>query len=389
MKLALKVKLAVAKSDESRIFQTFTAWAFAWQKVAEWSSSNGRSHSQMLAHQATYREIRTAFPDLPANLVQSARTDALAKIKAAKNSVKTPKLKKKILRFDTRTCTVKGNKVTFAMCGGKRINASFIEYPKFTEYRSKYKLLSPVVTYSRGVFWAIFVFDVPEPKMTAQTVIGFDFGQRNFIATSNGTLYKNKELNRLRRKTRFLKRALQKRGTKNARRKLRALRFTERRQSDNAIHCLTKQVLESTKENYIAVEALKLPTAKGYGKKGKNRRKYAVPIGKCIAYLSYKAPMYGKEVVKVNPYMTSQDDCRGFERGTRDKGRYIGVDGKILNADINAACNIAWKAARVYALNNPIVPCGYERQAPVTEPIACKSSGYALHNSGSCNSQAS
>ena len=80
--------------------------------------------------------------------------------------------------------------------------------------------------------------------------------------------------------------------------------------------------------------------------------------------------MAGKKTIDVNPWMTSQNDCRGLKRGERKGGLYIGVDGVFLNADINAACNIAWKAT-MFGYNNPIVPKKYERnggQAEVTQP---------------------
>jgi IS605 OrfB family transposase len=324
-------------------------------------------------------------------LVQAARTDALAKIKAAVRSghkiTAAPKLKNVTLRYDTRTSAIRGSQVALAVCGGGRIKTTFGVYPKLVEYAGKYRMLSPALYYSAGQFWLVLHFEVPDIAPMARSVVGIDVGQRNFAATSEGKLYKNRPLNKSRRQIRFLKQKLQKRGTKSARQKLRKLRFKERRQSDNAIHCLSKQILKETNAAFIAVEKLKLPTSKW--SKSKNRRRYAAPISKLVQFLNYKSLQYGKRVVSVNPYMTSRNDCRGFGNGTREKGKYTGIDGKILNADINAACNIAWKAAQIHGLNNPIVPQGYDRQADVTQPIACKSLSCATHKLMSCNSLAS
>lgn len=378
MKIAVKVKLKVQKEDESRLFQTLSAYKIAWQIVSDWSFSNDLNASRKLANRATYNLARKKLPDLPSGLIQAAGTNALAKIKSVKSNshklTKAPQIKNVSLNYDPRTYTVKGETMSLSVCGGKRIKVGFQDYLRFNDFRAKYKMLSPIVSYSKGVFWATFIFDVPDILPVNKSVVGLDLGQRNFVATSEGKIYKCKDLNRLRRKIRFFKRSLQKRGTKSDRRTLRKIRLKEQRQSSNAIHCLTKKVLSDTKADYLAVEKLKLPTAKGYGRKGKNRRKNSVPLSKFTQILSYKSKRFGKEVVAVNPWMTSQDDCRGLDSGERIGGKYVGIDGKILNADINAACNIAWKAALRHGLNNPLVPKGYERQVEVTQPIAFKSS---------------
>jgi transposase len=70
-------------------------------------------------------------------------------------------------------------------------------------------------------------------------------------------------------------------------------------------------------------------------------------------------------VETVKPHYTSQMDSRGLENG---KGcRYVGVDGKVLDADINAANNI-----RNRYLQLPSSKCKnlMEGQALVNEPYA-------------------
>lgn len=385
MNISLKVKINVSPDDAKRLFDTFKAYQFAWQTVSDWSFQNNLSHSQMEAQKATYYKVREVYPTLPANLVQAARTDALAKIKGAKQNKhilkSPPKLKKITLRYDTRTSKIKGNTIGLACCGGKRINVTFNEFPHLNELRNRYKILSPGIFYQKGQFWAILVFQIPEIQSAKTHSIGIDLGQRNFAATSEGKLYKSKILNRNRRKIRFLKQKLQKRGTKSARRKFKRLSGKEKRQSANAIHCLVNKVIQDTKAKTFVIEKLKLPNAKGFGKTGKNRRKYAAPFGLFRQILKYKASILGIQIVEVSPYRTSQIDCRGLPDGKRHKGLYIGVDGKQLNSDINGAINVVHKFDK-----NPVVPKGYERQADVTQPIACKSLNYVKHDLKSCNS---
>lgn len=60
--------------------------------------------------------------------------------------------------------------------------------------------------------------------------------------------------------------------------------------------------------------------------------------------LEYKAQALGKRVVTVNPSLTSQNDYRGIAAGKRVKSRYYATDGVILDADLNAANNIALRS---------------------------------------------
>ena len=89
-------------------------------------------------------------------------------------------------------------------------------------------------------------------------------------------------------------------------------------------------------------------------------------------------------VVTVNPEYTSQNDCRGLEQGKRQGRRYYGIDGKQLDADINASVNIANK----YLFNNQILtskhPVSYPevvtyyRQAAINQPIVISKSQTTL-----------
>jgi IS605 OrfB family transposase len=230
-----------------------------------------------------------------------------------------------------------------------------------------FKILAPVVFCKKGQYWAALTFEIPELLIKTAGIIGVDMGLRILAATSEGKLIRGKKLNRLRRKTRFLKAVLQRKGTKSAKRHLRRISQLEKRQSRDVIHCAVNEVLNSS-ASVIAVEDLDL-RARKY-RKSANRRRFSVPISEFFRVLEYKAKLRGKQVVKVKPAYTSQDDCRGLSPGKRIGGRYIGVDGKVLHSDINAACNIAIKSKTTLRLNNP-VSLYYEinRQVAVNPPI--------------------
>jgi transposase len=86
--------------------------------------------------------------------------------------------------------------------------------------------------------------------------------------------------------------------------------------------------------------------------------------------LTYKALLHHKQVITVSPAYTSQIDHRtGKLDGKRIGGRYIGKDGQILHADINAACNIGLRSKLPCSISNY-----YAWQAKANSPIVCKPS---------------
>ena len=67
-----------------------------------------------------------------------------------------------------------------------------------------------------------------------------------------------------------------------------------------------------------------------------------VPFYMFKSILSYKAQLIGKRVETVSPVYTSQTDCTTGKRdGIRKGCRYYSSQGYVLDADWNAAVNIA------------------------------------------------
>jgi IS605 OrfB family transposase len=366
------VKLKIKDSDKPRIQNTFSDYKIAWQHVS-YHVFNSKCRNRSKVHHATYQQVRNLVPNLSSALVQEARNDAIAKAKSAKSNghklETAPKLKNISIRFDKRTASIKGNIISFAANGGKRIIAEFENFDFLDKHRT-YKTLAPVIFNKDGQYWAALTFDVTETPVKPGSILGLDMGLRVLVATSDGKLIRGTKLNKLRRKTRFNRAGLQRKGTRSARRRLRLLSRLEKRQSRDVIHCAVNEVLK-TPATVIAVEDLDLRSRKY--RKASNRRRFSMPISEFLRILEYKARLCGKQVAKVKPEYTSQDDCRGLSPGSRIGGKYVGQDGFVMQSDINAACNIAIRAKKSLALNNPVSVCYLNRQAPVNEPIAYKS----------------
>ena len=97
---------------------------------------------------------------------------------------------------------------------------------------------------------------------------------------------------------------------------------------------------------------------------------WLVPFYQLLTILTYKAVLLSKQVITVCPSYTSQIDHRtGLKDGIRQGCRYIGKDGFIQHADINAAMNIANRSKR--PISQCLKPLTYG-QAVVNQPIVGK-----------------
>lgn len=138
---------------------------------------------------------------------------------------------------------------------------------------------------------------------------------------------------------------------------------------------------------YIVMEDLKKikkntsKTEDGFKRKRHNKMFSQVPIAKFKEILSYKAALAGKQVETVSPQWTSQTDSRTNKRDGERKGcRYICKDGEVLDADWNAAINIAKRSN--HPTTNKVPKDGtlkfFSRQASVNMPKAVLYSSASL-----------
>ena len=242
---------------------------------------------------------------------------------------------------------------------GKRIDADIVKYPKLEEMFGKYPVHDPLIFKRDDRFFLALSFEVPEVPLKDETCIGVDLGERRFAITSDGLMLNDKEYNARRRRVRYLKRCLQKKGTKSAYRH--KLCKKEHRQSNDMCCRVANAIIESTDASIIVLEDLsriKQKTSKtkdGKKRKDHNRRISQVPFYKLKQLLSYKALLAGKRVETVSPFMTSKTDCTtGKKNGTRKNRRFYCKNGTVLDSDWNAAINIARKSKHPFSFKMPL-----------------------------------
>lgn len=307
-------------------------------------------------HDLLYNKLRTKYPSFSSQATIRTEKELISCYRSVKSNkhkiTKFIEKKNLALRLDKRLYSnfTKESISIISSRPQKRCKISFILYPKVIELFNKYKTKDPLIFYRDNEFYLSIPFIVPNKPKENQDILGLDLGCRRLVTTSDGDCILSKDFNKQKRKIRYLKRVLnsKKKNSHSARTKLKKLSKKEHNISKQYIEKSVNIILRNTNKSIIVIEDLtkiKLNTKKKYG--SHNNRISQVPFYMFKQILSYKAPLYGKEVKTVNPYMTSQTDSQtGKWKGERKGCRFYAIDNKVYDADWNAAINIAKKSVK-------------------------------------------
>ena len=327
-------------------------------------------------HAKFYTNFRKSQAKIPSQIIICSQRECLARyksIRSNKHIISKPIEKKNLsIQLDKRIYSIKGDQFSLISSKG-RVKCKPFFYKKLKENWDKYRICDPLLFVKNNEIWISLMFEITEVKIEENSVVGLDLGVRLFAVSSEGNVYDNKKFKKEKRQLRFLKRKLQSKGTKSAKRHLKKLRRKERNKSKNFIHNITKDILTDIKSNVIALENLKGIKNKKHKYENKNVISQ-VSLAEFRRVLTYKAPFYGKMVILVDKKKKKKTDCRtGKIDGIRKGRRYYGSDGVVLDADYNAAINIAFRAHRPTSFKAPLDgTLNFCWQAVVNQPIVCK-----------------
>lgn len=360
------------KIDTNKIVEMLNSQLFVWNECSKVKFSSVTKNSIVELHSKFYKSFRENNLHIPSQIVISAEQSVLSSyrtIKSNKHKIKEAITKKNpAMRLDKRSYSYK-NGIFSIISLDKRVKCKPFIFPKLQELMSKYTFCDPLLFVRNDEVWIALTFNVPDLLPTNKLAIGVDLGCVNLAATSEGNLYKESSFNARKRQLRHIKLSLKSKGTKSSRKHLNKLRRKEHNINKNLTHHLANKIINDTNADVIVLENLKSLKVKKHKYHNKNRISQ-VPMFELRRILTYKALLNNKQVITVNPSYTSQIDHRtGKIDGERIGGRYIGNDGKILHADINAACNIGLRSKLPCSIRNY-----YAGQATVNSPIVCKSS---------------
>jgi putative transposase len=223
--------------------------------------------------------------------------------------------------------------------------------------------------YRNGTFYLACTVDMPVPFSTEPAeYLGVDLGIVHLAATSDGEFVDqgagpiHAHVNTVRARFVQLRRKLQKKGTRSAKRLLRKWRRRERRFIRDTNHCISKALVSTAQGTArgLALEDLtgirerlaskKAPAQRTVGKR-QRRVLSSWAFFQLRAFIAYKAALAGVRIVLVDPRNTSRQcsRCGHVDQASRtSQAHFLCTScGYACHADVNAAVNIGRRAALV------------------------------------------
>lgn len=326
-------------------------------------------------HSKFYKNFRKSQANSLADVVVQAENECLSayrSVKSNRHKITKPIEKKKLsyrLNCHLYKFDLQNKRIKLTCLGGKRIWATLSFYPKLEEMINKYRICDPLIFERDNEVFLSMTFDTPNSaNILNKKAIGVDLGIRRIASLSNGQIITDKEYLKKKRQIRYLKRQLQSKGTKSAKKHLKKIRHKEFEITDNFCHKICNEILKSDANTIVIEDLSQIKNPKNKSKKKyQNLNKISqVPFYKIRMFLTYKAQLLNKQIEVINPAFTSQIDHRtGLKDGIRKGCRYIGKDNVILDADLNAANNIC---IRSKLPNSNLILCkALDGQAIVTK----------------------
>jgi IS605 OrfB family transposase len=206
-----------------------------------------------------------------------------------------------------------------------------------------------------GAFYLIAVCEIPaKPVLEPTGWVGVDLGIANIATTSTGYQAAGRGLNRHRRRQLDLRKKLQAKGTKSAKRLLKKRSRVEARHAANVNHIIAKTIVTEAERTSAGIA---LEDLSGIRHRARLRKPQQVALHSWSSFhqlgsfLEYKAQHAGVALVYVDPAYTSQEcaDCHHIEKANRvNQALFVcRACGVVAHADSNASRNIAARGAVV------------------------------------------
>ena len=300
--------------------------------------------SQPSIHKLAYRAIRERF-GLGSQLAVRAIGKAVEVFKRDKTTCPIFRPRGAIT-YDERILSFKGlSEVSLTTLGGRElIPLVFGEYQQKRRDRLKGQV---DLTYCDGEFHLYATIKVPEdPKIEVKDLIGIDLGIVNVAVDSDGDFHSGAEVEATRRRYLDNRRRFQKRGTKNAKRRLRKMRRRESRFRKDVNHRISKKIVAKAKDTGrgVSLEDLKGIRDRTTVRREDRAKHSGWSFSQLRDFVEYKAKLVGVPVVTVDPRNTSRTcsrcgHCETANRPSRDRFacKHCGFS---CHADLNAAHNV-------------------------------------------------
>ncbi|MEO3858663.1 transposase [Acrocarpospora sp. B8E8] len=256
-------------------------------------------------------------------------------------------------QVDTRT-------VSMWTVAGRLRGIAFTGSPQQVAMLAKHRKGESDLVRQDGSWFLIATCELPDLPIADPSggFVGVDVGIVNIATTSDGTRHSGKALNAHRYRQRRLRRRLQAKATKSAKRLLKARRRKEARFAADTNHVISKRIVTEAERTGrgIALEDLHGIRERVRLRKPQRVILHTWSFHQLATFIGYKAARAGVALVYVDPAYTSQECCRcGHvdKRNRPDRETFACTScGFAEHADVNAARNIARRGVMGWAVSH-------------------------------------
>lgn len=356
MQRTIRIELDTLPEQEKVLTETSRQFTAVFNAVCAYGWKE-RLPSGYKLHHATYYPLRSEYPALLSNLHVQARVKATEAIRGALALLKSGRKAKMPHsaacppRYNRRTYRIDWERriVRLSLIGGRQTIRFHI--PEYSAKYAGHPIAAADLIERDGRWWLHVIVTIPTPVVTATTqVVGIDLGLTRPAVTSYNQFLGKRAWKAIDGRLFKLKRALQKKGTKSAKRHLRRIRHKHMRFRRDCDHVISKRIIQSVDPGATIV----LENLAGIRKRVRIRRKtktqryiHSWSFAQLKKFIGYKAEERGCTVVAVDPRHTSQTCSRcGHTARNNRRSRDLFVCRACnfsLHADLNGARNIAAK----------------------------------------------
>ncbi len=252
---------------------------------------------------------------------------------------------------------VNGGTVSIWTVAGRVKNIGFVGHPDQLKTLREHRQGETDLLIRNGSAFLVATVEVAEAPMNMDPSgwLGVDLGITNLATTSDGDRMTGDLVTKLRQRHRGLRKRLQKKATRSARRLLKKRSGKEGRFAADVNHCISKQIVTEAQRTGrgIALEDLTGIRDRVRLRKPQRVHLHSWSFSQLRCFLEYKSRRAGVPLIHVDPAYTSQtcNVCGNVDKKSRiDQATYrCCACGVVAHADVNAALNIAERGAQGWA----------------------------------------
>ncbi len=351
--IALRLCLQ-GQEERGLLLETMGEYARAAQAAADYGLEH-KTTSMVKVHHGTYKQVRQVSP-LGSQLVCSARAKAVEGLKSRKALGHKRPLhfrSKGAVRYDKRSSTLylETGRISLSVSGNRRLVLAF-RLPKYFQRYLDWDFKSGDLVLRRKTFWYQLRVEkeVEGPEEHSGVFIGIDRGLRHIAVTSTAEFYSGSHLRSVKHRNFKVRCELQKKGTRSAKRKLKARSLREKRFQKDVNHCISKEIVSRLPagstivlEDLTEIRERISRDRKKRGGRRLRRELHSWAFWQLEQFIRYKAATKGVQLETVNPEFTSQrcSLCGHTAAENREGAQFRCLKcGYQVDSDLNASWNI-------------------------------------------------